>query len=148
MCTTNDSLFSEEAMERYIYKKKKSKSVTTNVLRSNEKSDDLTMRSPCINCREDHPLDSCLRFTNMTLKDRVKFLTKVTVFNVRNQWINDIMRRRVIKGWKVEPKVVVVRQVYMVMCQKGKMLLKRVKGAVKMRSLLQIILLTWRPSQF
>ena len=62
-------------MERYIYKKKKSKSVTTNVLRSNEKSDDLTMRSPCINCGEDHPLDSCLRFTNMALKDRVKFLS-------------------------------------------------------------------------
>ena len=56
-------------------RKKKSKRNTTNVSISNEKSVDLTMRSSGINCGEDHPLDSCLRFIDMALKDRVNFLS-------------------------------------------------------------------------
>ena len=59
----------------HLQEKKKSKRNTTNVSISNEKSVDLTMRSLGINCGEDHPLDSCLRFIDMALKDRVNFLS-------------------------------------------------------------------------
>ena len=34
------------------------------------------MRSPCINCGENHQLDGCLKFMDMALKDRINFLSK------------------------------------------------------------------------
>ena len=132
MCTTNDLVFSKEAVEPYIDKKNKLRRGTTNVSRSKEKSAALTMRLQCINCGEDHPLDSCLRFMAWLWgSESTSYQTKVTLFNICNQWINNLMKRNVMKGWTVEPIVVVVQQVYMVMCQKVKMLLKRVKRAVK-----------------
>ena len=35
---------------------------------------DLTVRSRCINCGENHELDNCLKFMDMALKDRINFL--------------------------------------------------------------------------
>ena len=72
----NDPVFSKEALEQYIDKKTKSKMVATYVLGSNEKSVDLTLRSPCINSGENHQLDGCLKFIDMALKDRINFLLK------------------------------------------------------------------------
>ena len=96
-------------------------------------------------CEENHQLDGCLKFMDMALKDRINFLSKKnTVLNVYNQWSHNIMSRLVIKDWTVEPAVVVIQQLYMVMCQKGKMMLKMIKGGLKMMSLLPIALLTLR----
>ena len=70
----NDPVFSKEAVEQYIDKKTKSRRVATYVSGSKEKFGDLAVRSPCINCGENHQLDGCLKFMDMTLKDRIYFL--------------------------------------------------------------------------
>ena len=72
----NDPVFSKEVVEQYINKKTKSRRVATYVSGSKEKSVDLTLRSPCINCGENHQLDGCLKFMDMGLKDRINFLSK------------------------------------------------------------------------
>ena len=71
-----DTVFSKEAEEQYIDNKTKSRWVTTDVSVSKEKFVVLAVRSPCINCGENHQLDGCLKFMDMTLKDRVNFLSK------------------------------------------------------------------------
>ena len=70
----NDPVFSKEAVEQYIDKKTKSRRVATYVSGSKETFGDLAVRSPCINCGENHQLDGCLKFMDMTLKDRIYFL--------------------------------------------------------------------------
>ena len=72
----NDPIFSKEAVEQYIDKKTKSRRVAAYVSESKEKSVDLTVRSPCRNCGENHHLDGCLKFMDMALKDRINFLSK------------------------------------------------------------------------
>ena len=64
----NDQVFYKEAVEQYIDKKTKSRSV--------EKLVDLAARSPCINAAENHQLDGCLKFMDMALRDRINFLSK------------------------------------------------------------------------
>ena len=61
----NDPVFSKETVEQYIDKKTKSRRVATYVSGSKEKSLDLTLRSPCINCGENHQLESCLKFMDI-----------------------------------------------------------------------------------
>ena len=63
-------------MKLYIDKKAKSRRVATYVLGSKEKSVDLTLISPCVNCGENHQLDGCLKFMDIDLKDRINFLSK------------------------------------------------------------------------
>ena len=58
------------------HKKTKSRRVATYVSGSKEKSVDLTVRSRCINSGKNHQLDVCLKFMDMTLKDRINFLLK------------------------------------------------------------------------
>ena len=70
----NDPVFSKEAVEQYIDKKTKLRRAATHVSGSKEKFVDLAVRSPCINCGENHQLDGCLKFMDMTLKDRIYFL--------------------------------------------------------------------------
>ena len=76
----NDPVFSKEAVEQYIDKKTKSRRVATHVSGSKEKSVDLTLRLPCVNCGENHQLDGCLKFMDMALKDRINFLSKKRYF--------------------------------------------------------------------
>ena len=70
----SDPVFSKEAVEQYIDKKTKLRRAATYVSGSKEKFVDLAVRSPCINCGENHQLDGCLKFMDMTLKDRIYFL--------------------------------------------------------------------------
>ena len=72
----SEAVFSKEAVEQYIDKKTKSRMVAKYLSGSKEKSVDLTARSPCINCGENHQLDGCLKFMDMALKDRINFLSK------------------------------------------------------------------------
>ena len=72
----NDSVFSEEAVEQYIDKKRKSRRVALYESGSKENCVNLTVRSPCINCRENDQLDGCLKFMDTALKDRIKLLSK------------------------------------------------------------------------
>ena len=74
--TVNDPVFSTEAAEQYIDKNIKSRNVATYVSGSKEKFVDLALRSPFINCGENHQLDGCLKFMDMALKDRINFLSK------------------------------------------------------------------------
>ena len=62
--------------QHYIDKKTKSRRVSTFVSGSKEKSVNLTLRLPCINCGENHQLYGCLKFMDMALKDRINFLSK------------------------------------------------------------------------
>ena len=71
----NDPVFSNEALEQYIDKKSKSRSVAAYVSGSKEKSVDLTVRL-LWNCGKNHKLDGCLKFMDMTLKDKINFLSK------------------------------------------------------------------------
>ena len=72
----SDPVFSKEAVEQYIDKKTKPRSVATYVSGSKEKFGDLVVRLPCINCGENHQMDGCLKFMDMTLKDTINFLSK------------------------------------------------------------------------
>ena len=63
-------------MKLYIDKKTKSRRVATYVSESKEKSVDLTLISPYVNCGEKYQLDGCLKFMDITLKDRINFLSK------------------------------------------------------------------------
>ena len=72
----SDPVFSKEAVEQYIDNKTKSRRVATYVLGSKKKFDDSAVRSPCINCEENHQLDGCLKFMGITLKDIINFLSK------------------------------------------------------------------------
>ena len=72
----NNPVFPKETVEQYIDKKTKSRKVATHVSRSKEKIGDLAVRSPYINCGENHQLDGCLKFMGMALKDRINFLSK------------------------------------------------------------------------
>ena len=72
----NDPVFSKEAVKQYVDKKTKSRRVETYVSGSKEKSVDLTLRLPCVNCGENHQLDGCLKFMDMALMDRINFLSK------------------------------------------------------------------------
>ena len=72
----SDSVFCKEAVEQYIDKKTKSRRVATYISGSKEKFGDLVVRSPCINCRENHQLDGYLKFMDMALKDIINFLSK------------------------------------------------------------------------
>ena len=72
----SDPVFSKEAVEQYIDKKTKLRRAATYVSGSKEKFVDLAVRSPCINCGENHQLDGCLKFMDMALKDRINFLSK------------------------------------------------------------------------
>ena len=58
------------------HKKTKSRRVATFVSGSKETSVDLTVRSRCINCGENHQLDGCLKFMDMALKGRINFSLK------------------------------------------------------------------------
>ena len=69
--TVNYPVFSKEGMEQYIDKKTKSRRVATYVSGSKEKF--VNLRSPCINCGKNHQLDGCLKFMDMTLKDKINF---------------------------------------------------------------------------
>ena len=62
--------------KHYIDKKTKSRRVATYVSGTKEKFGDSAVRSPCINCGENHHLDGCLKFMDMALKDRINFLSK------------------------------------------------------------------------
>ena len=136
----SDPVFSKEAVEQYIDKKTKSRRVATYVSGSKETFGDLAVRSPCINCGENHQLNGCLKFMDMALKDRITFLLKKsTDLDICNQWRRKIMPRIVIKDWTVEPALVVIQQPCMIMCQKWKRMLK---WAMKMMSLSPIALLT------
>ena len=72
----SDPVFSKEPVEQYIDKKAKSRRVATYLLGSKEKFGDLAVRSPCINCGENHQLNGFLKFMDMALKDRITFLSK------------------------------------------------------------------------
>ena len=72
----NDPVFSKEAVEQYIDKKTKSRRIATYVSGSKEKSVDLTLRLPFVNCGENHQLDGCLKFIDIALKDRINFLSR------------------------------------------------------------------------
>ena len=72
----NDPVFSKEAVDKNTDKKTKSRRVATHVSGSKEKSVDVTLRSLCVNCRENHQLNGCLEFMDMALKDRISFLSK------------------------------------------------------------------------
>ena len=72
----SDPVFSKEAVEQYIDSKTKSRRVATYVLGSKKKFGDSAVRSPCINCEENHQLDGCLKFMGMALKDIINFLSK------------------------------------------------------------------------
>ena len=50
----SDPVFSKEPVEQYIDKKTKSRRVATYLSGSKEKFGDLAVRSPCINCAENH----------------------------------------------------------------------------------------------
>ena len=50
----SDPLFYKQPVEHYIDKKAKSRRVATYISGSKEKFGDLAVRSPCINCAENH----------------------------------------------------------------------------------------------
>ena len=82
----SDPVFSKEAVEQYIDKKTKSRRVATYVSGSKETFGDLAVRSPCINCGENHQLDGCLKFMDMALENKINFLTeKKSCFGFCNQ---------------------------------------------------------------
>ena len=125
-------------MEQHIDKKTKSRKVATNVSGSKEKFADLAVRSPCINYGENHQLDGCLKFMDMTLKDRINLLSKkkycfrcLQPMNPKQNAKTCDQRCRTCSG--------AIQQPCMVMCQKGKTMLKMIKGAM---SLSPIALLT------
>ena len=72
----SDPVFSKEPVEQYIDKKTKSRRIATYLSGSKEKFGDLAVRSPCINCGENHQLNGCLKFMDMALKNRINFLSK------------------------------------------------------------------------
>ena len=76
----NEPVLYKEAEEQFIEKKTKSRRVATYVSGSLEKSAYLIVRSLCINCGENHQLDSCLKFIDIALKDRINFLSKKRYF--------------------------------------------------------------------
>ena len=57
---------------------------------------------------------------------------KSTVLDVYNQWIQNTMPRLVIKDQNCRTCSGVIQQPCMVMCQKGKMMLKMIKGAMSL----------------
>ena len=82
----NDPVFSKEVVEWYIDKKTKSRRVATYVSGSKEKSVNLTLISPCVNCVENQQLDRCLKFMDKALKDKLTFYQrKSTVLDAYNQ---------------------------------------------------------------
>ena len=70
----NDSVSSKEAANSTLTRKQKK--VGMQCIYQNQKKNlfDLTVRSRCINCGENHELDNCLKFMGMALKDRINFL--------------------------------------------------------------------------
>ena len=76
----NEPVFCKETEEQFIKKKIKSRRVATYVSGSLEKSAYLIVRSLCINCGENHQLDSCLKFIGIALKDRIIFPPKKKYF--------------------------------------------------------------------
>ena len=67
-----NSIFSKEAVEQYVEKRPNNKKgrLSTFVTGKEEKSEN------CCYCDEQHKLDRCDKFMEVTLKERIKFLSK------------------------------------------------------------------------
>ena len=115
-----DPVFSKEVMEQYINKETKSRRAATYVSGPKEKSVDLTLRSSCINCGENHQLDCCLEFMDMALKDRINFLSKKKYcFRCLQPMKPQLNAKTCDKRLNCRTCSGVIQLLYMVMCQKG-----------------------------